>query len=1128
MANQTPLSPGVYTSERELVPITQSIGATTLGTVGETLRGPAFNPLHVDGYETYQTYFGGLDKTTFPGGNIPQYEQSYIAKTYLSESNSMYATRVLGYSGYDAGSAWNISLSYVPNYDNVFRVGGIGIPYGQVTFNDLGGYGIPGLNSSGVGGNDSTVPSIYTSPAQTPGMWTGGTWGYRFNADDEFHINKAQFTNNDAAAGVGYMNDFPSSQEMGVIFSASTKGGAGKLVVTGSSTGNWYATNGHPWVSDLLPYPLNVLSGETFVISTNASGGGSVPSLNNTGFETTRVNEQTNGTTYNVINWNPAISIHDNGANTSNITPSNIISAGPRDINPLGYPCTGYTFQLNWRKGDYVGGSSGSTQGWTAQTSGTVFTWSAQTQEMVVAQLRSRGSYNGNTFYRNVGDNPVGPGVTSQQFSPAFGYTSETCDGTVSTCTSNTFRTINTTNHKQDFYITGYTSTGSEFSYLTNLDSSSQNYIPRVFGESEFDKNPHMWVEEIYPNALKNLSSSAVTFSNLSFGHEHSYDNYSDNWQPLAAVEGPTTPWIVSEVRGNTIYKLFRCILISDGGKANEMVKVSVQDIDVSTKTFTLTVRDFNDNDTNQVILESYKGCSLNPTNQNYIGKKVGTENGDHKIRSGYIMLDIDDEAPIDALPGGFQGYPTRSYSGATLGSEVISNPPLSVEIGTKTGWHDSESPKPFYNLTYDMVSDNIKRTYLGWSSKKGIDKSFFSYKGLDGVGPTSPYVCGSNGTTWSGRTYGFHFDNRVSAMTNSDTYQYQVGSYNFNTSGNTSLQTQNYYLNKDYLKFTVIPYGGFDGWDAYRKTRTHGDVHVMGGTNHGTFWYNQTVSSTCRATDYYAFYDGIRKYSNPEDVDISLFGTPGIDYTNNLVLVNRAIEMIENDRMDSLYVVNSENPTSQTVDSAIGNIENSSLDSNYTATYWPWVRYRDTENNIRLYLPPTGEVFRNIALTDNISYPWFAPAGNTRGNVNADRAQTKLTQIERDDLYEVRINPIATFTGVGPVIWGQKTLQNKLSALDRVNIRRLMIYLRKKVRVVGTQLLFEQNDGVVRQQFLSLINPILEDVRRDRGVVEYKVEVDSDLDSNTLIGKIFIKPTKSLEFIEVEFNITSSSVSFE
>ena len=90
------------------------------------------------------------------------------------------------------------------------------------------------------------------------------------------------------------------------------------------------------------------------------------------------------------------------------------------------------------------------------------------------------------------------------------------------------------------------------------------------------------------------------------------------------------------------------------------------------------------------------------------------------------------------------------------------------------------------------------------------------------------------------------------------------------------------------------------------------------------------------------------------------------------------------------------------------------------------------------------------------------------------------------------------------------------------------MIYLRKKVRVVGTQLLFEQNDGVVRQQFLSLINPILEDVRRDRGVVEYKVEVDSDLDSNTLIGKIFIKPTKSLEFIEVEFNITSSSVSFE
>ena len=183
------------------------------------------------------------------------------------------------------------------------------------------------------------------------------------------------------------------------------------------------------------------------------------------------------------------------------------------------------------------------------------------------------------------------------------------------------------------------------------------------------------------------------------------------------------------------------------------------------------------------------------------------------------------------------------------------------------------------------------------------------------------------------------------------------------------------------------------------------------------------------------------------------------------------------------------------------------------------------------MFIPPTAEVVRSIAVTDNVSFPWFAPAGQRRGVLNTDKAQTKLTQTNRDDLYESRINPIATFNGVGVVIWGQKTLQTKLSALDRVNIRRLMLFLKKKIQVVGIQLLFEQNDDIVRQQFLSLVNPILEGVRRDRGIVEFKVQVSdsaSDIDQNKLTGKIFVKPVKTLEFIEVEFNITSSNVSFD
>ena len=611
MANQVPLSPGVYTSERELTANNASIGATTLGTVGETTQGPAFEPVFVTSYDTYKTYFGGLNKTTFPGTNIPQYEQSYVAKTFLSESNSYYATRVLGYSGYDAGTAWNITLSYVPNYDNVYRSfgGTTNGTYNEVSYNDLGAYGIPGLNSVGQV-TTSTTPSIYVAPSTgQPGLYSGGTWGYNADGDGGSAINGTQYVN--AGGGSSFGANFQSAIELAVVFSSTTKGGAGKLVVTGSTGANPFAQNGLPWASELTTtaYPLCLLSGETLVISTNSSAGGTNPVVNNTGFETTRVAEQINGTTYNTIRWNPAISRQDNGTNFSNITPSNTFNAGTgaRVMNPLGYPCTGYTYQLNWRYGNSIGAHSGGTQGWTAQTSGTVFTWTAATQDMVVAKLRSRGNYELNTFSRNVGDSTGGSaGVTTQQ-SPSFGDGAGPCPQLASAplspnCTTREFRTINTTNYKQNFYISGFTGPGAQFSNQTNLDPTSQNYITKVFGTDPFDKTNNIWVEEIYANSLNNLATSAVTFSQISIGQEPAYDNYSEDWQPLAAPKGPETPFIMSEIRGNKIFKLFKVILIPDGNNANDMVKISIQNINKNTKTFTLVVRDINDTDSNQII----------------------------------------------------------------------------------------------------------------------------------------------------------------------------------------------------------------------------------------------------------------------------------------------------------------------------------------------------------------------------------------------------------------------------------------------------------------------------------------------------------------------------------------------
>ena len=142
-------------------------------------------------------------------------------------------------------------------------------------------------------------------------------------------------------------------------------------------------------------------------------------------------------------------------------------------------------------------------------------------------------------------------------------------------------------------------------------------------------------------------------------------------------------------------------------------------------------------------------------------------------------------------------------------------------------------------------------------------------------------------------------------------------------------------------------------------------------------------------------------------------------------------------------------------------------FDSNYSCTYYPWVQINDSENNVLIFVPPTRDVVRNIALTDNIAFPWFAVAGVQRGDVDAIQARKKLTQADRDLLYAARINPITTFTSDGIKIWGNKTLQVADTALNRINVRRLLLQARKLISAVAIRLLFEQNDTIVRNRIL-------------------------------------------------------------
>jgi hypothetical protein len=347
--------------------------------------------------------------------------------------------------------------------------------------------------------------------------------------------------------------------------------------------------------------------------------------------------------------------------------------------------------------------------------------------------------------------------------------------------------------------------------------------------------------------------------------------------------------------------------------------------------------------------------------------------------------------------------------------------------------------------------------------------------------------------------------------------------------------------------KFTALFSGGFDGWDVYREQRTNTDGYKIGRQLFQQAGFDTFASpefdGIFGTSDYYATLYGIKTFENPENTTINILATPGIDILNNTELIRETIEIVEERRFDSIYLPTlpdikllNNNSGTDTDDwfypnDIIEQLDDTEIDSNYTAVYYPWIQISDTENNANIFIPPTAEVVRNLAFTDNVAHPWFATAGYNRGIVNCIRARIPLDQESRDLLYPGRINPIATFSDVGTVIWGNRNLQVRSSALDRLNIRRLLLQARKLIVAVANRLLFDPNDAQIRSQFLSLVNPILDNIRRERGLTDFRVSLVNEVednDRNTLRGKIFIKPTPTLEFIELEFTVTPTSVSFD
>jgi hypothetical protein len=268
----------------------------------------------------------------------------------------------------------------------------------------------------------------------------------------------------------------------------------------------------------------------------------------------------------------------------------------------------------------------------------------------------------------------------------------------------------------------------------------------------------------------------------------------------------------------------------------------------------------------------------------------------------------------------------------------------------------------------------------------------------------------------------------------------------------------------------------------------------------------------------------------NQDEYDYEILTIPGVTIQNGLVAVNTAIDTVT-ERGDAIAVVDTRNYGS-TLNQAVTSA--GAVDSSYAATYWPWVQVQSGETGKLVWAPASTVIPGVYATNDRLGAEWFAPAGFNRGGVGGViQAERKLSPADRDKLYLAKVNPLATFPGNGTVAFGQKTLQTKATALDRVNVRRLLIELKRTIGNIGKTLLFEQNTAATRNRFLSQVNPYLESVQQRQGLYTYRVVMDDTnntadvIDRNQMVGQIFIQPTKTAEYIILDFNVTPTGVTF-
>jgi len=567
------------------------------------------------------------------------------------------------------------------------------------------------------------------------------------------------------------------------------------------------------------------------------------------------------------------------------------------------------------------------------------------------------------------------------------------------------------------------------------------------------------------------------------------------------------TPWITSGYQSGVVKNLIKFHCLNDGSECNTQYKISITglkepgDIDGEEQysTFNVLVRKFGDKDSRPVILEQFNNCTLDPDSVNYVARVIGDRRavystlfakviteGDYPNQSTFVRVEV------------AEGVSGKSYSPklSPKGFRAVFNPVNALAFIPAVAF-----PSASYKSTQTIGTAYNSKAFLGFNFGDIEQDNLNFCKPIPYTNVESNVSGDFNVEDYSGHANSGLWTGALSASID------QAG-----TSGPAARQ----------LQFSVPFQGGYDG---YKTSQIYQTGEYISTTN----MQGMDLSSTS-ATGYTAYKKAIDILSNQDEYDMNMLVLPGVIKRIHASVTDAATTMAE-DRGDCFYVMDL-TTLNDKVSTAVN--EASSLDSNYAAVYYPWVKVLDTSINKPVFVPPSVIVPGAIAASDNIAAEWFAPAGLNRGVLGSVlEAKIRLNQAERDSLYEGKVNPIATFPRTGVCIWGQKTLQTRPTALDRINVRRLLIAVKKFIASSSRYLVFEQNTIQTRNRFLNIVNPYLESVQQRQGLYAFRVQMDegnntaAEIDRNQLVGGIYLQPTKTAEFIILDFNILPTGATF-